>query len=662
MRAARLSLETRAWRCAARVSPEQAPRLLAAVLRAARPDCRADVLLKGRRGWEAAATQPGSARGSAPLHEPSVRARALPVRTASAWALPAEGESWMGDAALRAEGYAHRLLVPLRIPKHRAVASVASRTAFSDADIHELAGLARCFEGVLATRARVERARQALRRTRFIQRLVASVNRSLLIEDIFRAAVARVREGVPVARALFVVTAGARDITLLKVDGSDGFRHFETERIGSRARTKQVQEATRVARVIPDIAAIESPDELLADLLAAGHRSALILPLFSRRKPVGALALGETDPGALTRDHLTLLKDLARPLASAVEKARLFREAAELSRQMTALYDVGQALNSPLDTAGVTERVLSILHETFRFQHSAVLTLERDAHDEWLVMQASRGYSLRDEGAFRMKVGERGVTNRAVRTGRLVYVPDVRRDPDYVQGVERGRSEVAIPLLVGGRVVGVLDVESTRVDAFAAEDLETLKLFSTQVALALARARTFEEIRRQAMTDSLTGLLNQRYFQEKVEREIDRSRQTGRPFVLALFDVDDFKRINDDFGHNMGDVAIMRMAEVLRGRVKSIDAAARFGGDEFALILSEADEAQGLAVVEGVRADLKERPVGAAGILRVSVGVAQWRPGLHAFREMVAAADAALYRAKDLGKDQAAVSPSGQDP
>jgi GAF domain-containing protein len=330
------------------------------------------------------------------------------------------------------------------------------------------------------------------------------------------------------------------------VDAADGFRHFEAERVGSRARTRQIIDAAREPRVVPDLAALESPGEVLSDLLAAGLRSALILPLTSRRKPVGALVLSSQEPGALTASHLQLLKDLERPLASAVEKARLFREAAELSRQMTALYDVGQALNSPLDTAGVTERVLSILHETFRFQHSAVLTLERyDDDGEWLVMQASRGYSLREEGAFRMKVGERGVTSRAVRTGRLVYVPDVRRDPDYVQGVERGRSEVAIPLLVGGRVVGVLDVESTRVDAFSAEDLETLKLFSTQVALALARARTFEEIRKQAMTDSLTGLLNQRYFKEKVEREIDRSRQTGRPFVLALFDVDDFKTIND---------------------------------------------------------------------------------------------------------------------
>ena len=254
------------------------------------------------------------------------------------------------------------------------------------------------------------------------------------------------------------------------------------------------------------------------------------------------------------------------------------------------------------------------------------------------------------------------MTNRAVRTARLVYVPDVRRDPDYVQGVEAGRSEVAIPLLVGGRVVGVLDVESTRVDAFSSDDLDTLKLFSTQVALALARARTFEEIRRQAMTDSLTGLLNQRYFKEKVEREIDRSRQTGRPFVLALFDVDDFKRINDEFGHNTGDLAIMRLGEVLRARVKSIDAAARFGGDEFALILSEADEADGLAVVEAVREDLRQRPVGAAGSLRVSVGVTQWRPELHTFRDVVAAADEALYRAKGLGKDQVVASRPVPDP
>lgn len=657
-------LGERAWRAAARATPERAPLLLCALARVAFPGARVDVLVRARRGWMVAATRPhgllplavGGTGVSVGASERGDGPRGLSPRVPTSRIIAAGQGGVAADAVLAAEGYAHRVLIPLRIPRLRAILSIATREAVGDVDMQAMAGLARAFEPVLATRARLERARTALRRARFIQRLVAGVNRSLLLEDILRSAVGRVRERVPVARALLVVATGGREVTILRVDDSDDFRHFEVDRLAARARARHVVDSIREPTAVADLADGAEPasgGEIQSDLRIAGFRSALFLPLVSRRKVIGAFVLAAREPGVLTSDHLTLLRDLARPLASAVEKARLFREASELSRQMTALYEVGQALNSPVDTAGVTERVLSILHETFRFQHSAVLTLERDGGAEWLVMQASRGYSLRADGEFRIEVSDRGVTSRAVRTGRLVYVPDVRRDPDYVQGVASGRSEVAVPLQVGGRVVGVLDVESTRVDAFAPEDLETLKLFSTQVALALARARDFEEIRRQAMTDSLTGLLNQRYFKAKVERELDRSRQTGRPFVLALFDIDDFKRINDEFGHVTGDQVIERVGDILRSRLRSIDAAARFGGDEFALILSETDGAAGMRVVEQVRDDLRTRPVPDIGALTVSIGVAQWQPRHVAFRDIVAAADEALYRAKGLGKDRA---------
>ena len=410
----------------------------------------------------------------------------------------------------------------------------------------------------------------------------------------------------------------------------------------------------REMRGLVDLAEANEPTPVEAALIQAGCVEYALLPLLSRRRVVGNLGLAARRPGNLDGEALSLLRHVAGPLAGAVENARLYHDARERSRMMVALNEVGRALDSAADRKDVTEAVLSVLHDTFTFRHSAVLTVEmgEDGREE-LVMQASRGYSELRTGALRLRLDEPGITTEAARTGRLVHVPDVRLDPRYIRGVEQGRSEVAVPLLAGGRLIGVLDVESTAVNAFGPEDLETLELFSKQVALALQRANVFEEVRRQAMTDGLTGLLNQRYFNDKLAREIQRSGRTGRPFTLVLLDLDDLKHINDRLGHVVGNRAIMAVGEALERHVRSIDAAARFGGDEFALVLSETDGEAALATVERLQAELREVELG--GDLRVSVsaGLATWRRELHDVRQVVEAADRALYRAKALGKDTA---------
>jgi len=631
--------------------PEAAPRLLVAALRDAFPGTRVDLVVRRRRGerrsWAPVAWRPAS--------EPVLEVREDEVGT-----LPARAQRrdepvqppLPGEASLWAAGRPHRLVVPLRSAELRAFVSLASERPFRAQDHVRAERLSRTALPVLSTWARLLRFRIALRRARFLQRLMADVNRGLEPGSIARAAARRLREVLPLQRAVLVVAAeDAREVTAFELSADEGFATVRVTRHPGRAVTKARLGELGEPQIVADLATLPARDAWQEEALAASCRSLAVLPLVTRRQVVAALLLGAREPGALGAEHLGVLRPLARSLASALEKARLFSEAAVRTRRMTALYEVGQALSAPVDTEGVTERVLSALHEAFRFRHSAVLTLESQEGADWLVMQASRGYLRQGEG-FRMPVGERGITSRAVRTGRLVYVPDVRQDPSYVQGVESGRSEVAVPLVAGGRVVGVLDVESEELNAFSVEDLETLKLFSTQVALALERARLFEDVRRQAMTDALSGLMNQRSFKQKVERELDRSRRTRRPFVLALIDVDDFKSINDAHGHGAGDQVISAIGEALRGRMRSIDAAARVGGDEFAVILPETDLQSGLRVVDDVRAELlQHRPAGIA--VGLSVGVAEWHAGLSTQAGVMHAADQALYRAKSLGKGRA---------
>jgi diguanylate cyclase (GGDEF)-like protein len=232
----------------------------------------------------------------------------------------------------------------------------------------------------------------------------------------------------------------------------------------------------------------------------------------------------------------------------------------------------------------------------------------------------------------------------------------VREDPRYIRGIETGRSELAIPLSAGGEFLGVLDIESPEVDAFSRRDIHVLKLFANQVAMALDKARLFQRLEEQARTDGLTGLLNQRTFHDRLGREVARTRRTNRPFALVLLDMDNLKELNDECGHPAGNLALCRVAEVVRQHSRSIDSAARYGGDEFALILAETDLDGAVVVAERLRRAVDGIQVEGFGNVSASCGVAAFPTCAHDEAELVYLADRAMYEAKRGGRNRVAAA------
>ena len=181
----------------------------------------------------------------------------------------------------------------------------------------------------------------------------------------------------------------------------------------------------------------------------------------------------------------------------------------------------------------------------------------------------------------------------------------------------------------------------------------------TDLDLLLARARTLLDFKNYldsceeaAFTDHLTGLANRRRFERQLEREVSRTRRFNRPFCLLLLDIDLFKRVNDTYGHDVGDDVIRRLGNALQAGTRGIDTAARVGGEEFGVILTETDFAHGLEVAERLRASIGEMTVPVAGRVTVSVGLAEFGAGSRGARELFSAADAALYEAKRRGRDR----------
>jgi diguanylate cyclase (GGDEF)-like protein len=181
----------------------------------------------------------------------------------------------------------------------------------------------------------------------------------------------------------------------------------------------------------------------------------------------------------------------------------------------------------------------------------------------------------------------------------------------------------------------------------------------TDLDLLLARARTLLDFKNYldtceeaAFTDHLTGLANRRRFERQLEREVSRTRRFERPFCLLVLDIDHFKLVNDTHGHDAGDDVIRRLGNVLQAGTRGIDTAARIGGEEFAIILTETDFAHGLEVAERLRASVSEMQSPVAGRITVSIGLAEFNTDARDARELFNSADAALYEAKRQGRDR----------
>jgi len=188
--------------------------------------------------------------------------------------------------------------------------------------------------------------------------------------------------------------------------------------------------------------------------------------------------------------------------------------------------------------------------------------------------------------------------------------------------------------------------------SFGPEQKRDLEELAERAGPAIENARRFREARQLADLDALTGLHNRRYFHDTLAREVARAHRYDRRLALIIFDLDDFKAINDRIGHLAGDAVLAEAADVISTVVRSADIACRVGGDEFAVILPESGLAEAEQLYARLQAALEQRPIGGAGRIRLSAGVAELANGDDS-RVFFERADDALYGAKEAGKGRA---------
>lgn len=219
------------------------------------------------------------------------------------------------------------------------------------------------------------------------------------------------------------------------------------------------------------------------------------------------------------------------------------------------------------------------------------------------------------------------------------------------------RSALIIPLVVSNKVIGSMQLFAAEEDAFTREDAQLFWMLSLVAENQLTRDYENEGLIRFAFTDFLTGLKTRGYFEQQLELEIKRAERKRTPIALLMLDIDHFKQLNDTYGHHVGDQVLRDVSAVLTKDMREIDTAARYGGEEFVIVLPETNTAGAMQVAHRVRRAVEQAKFFAGSPrqvanLTISIGVAIFDQDAQSKRELIEAADTALYSAKSQGRNQ----------
>jgi diguanylate cyclase (GGDEF)-like protein len=323
------------------------------------------------------------------------------------------------------------------------------------------------------------------------------------------------------------------------------------------------------------------------------------------------------------------MHETMRDLADAYEQAQVTGRRERFAGELAASLDLDEIADRTLDAAGALEGVDAALLDTTGADGARVT--------------ATVGMS-REEAE---RAALQAPPNDNLRAVEVVYryrVDGVDSDSNLIH------AGVVVPVRAEGTAVGSLGAFTRSATRRVSDDVvDELERLAWRAGPALENARRFAEARQLADLDALTGLHNRRYFHELLAREVARANRYSRKLALIVFDLDDFKAINDHIGHLAGDGVLAEVAERVRSVVRSADVACRVGGDEFAVVLPESARGDAELLADRLARAVSARPIGQAGTLYLSAGVAELRRDDGA-KELFERADDALYRAKDAGK------------
>ena len=368
-------------------------------------------------------------------------------------------------------------------------------------------------------------------------------------------------------------------------------------------------------------------------------------PIFLGNKASGIMvAMNPDREFVFEQRDLDVLVTAAGQVSVAVENARLFAEEQRRSRQLAFLNNISRTAISSDDPVHMLSQIASEIQKNFSFDHIGIGLLDYGTKE--IEIKAEAGATAHAMGK-RIPLGT-GILGRVARTGERALVQNAL--PGNLTGIlPDSRAVLCIPITYGESLLGVLNIESRNENAFSPQDVLILNTLADLLATALHNAFVFQKLQQQSITDGLTGIKTRRFFWEALSAEWKRASRSGRPFSVVLIDLDKFKEVNDTMGHFEGDLVLARVGRLLEQKSRQSNVVARYGGDEFIVLMPETGAEQAQVLAERLRQWLASDPMLAEHHITGSFGVASFPMHGFSIEDIIRVADAGMYVSKRSG-------------
>ncbi len=516
---------------------------------------------------------------------------------------------------------------------------------------------------VLATGSLVGRARAAEARRDaqlgVLQHTARRMSVSLTQEGVGRAVVEETRRVVDYHNARVYLLELPDDLVPIAFEG----------RVGAYERVDFDILRTKVGEGLTGwVARHRTPlriDDVLADprgLTIAGtdnvDESMLVVPMQHDDELIGVITLSKLGLYQFDDDDLRLLTIIADQAATAFAEVDLMAETTRLAAELRQLLDMSSALTRSLDPRAVADLMAEHLARAVGADQAQISDWDRP--NDRLRTLGCYPVATRDGLDDFYPLGDYPVTRRVLESGSIEVVDAESPDADEAEArllrQDRMRGVVMMPLIVKDQAIGLVELVSAGKPTVDPGRITLARTMAHEAAMALENARLYATARSLADRDPLTGFFNHRYLQERLTEEVVRATRTHRPVSVVMLDLDDFKLVNDSFGHLYGDGVLVHVADLIRSVLRASDVPARYGGDEFAVILPETTREDAAQVTRRLLAAFRESPFAADGRqpfpIGGSIGVATHPEDGRSGTDLIAVADARLYAAKDAGGNQ----------
>jgi diguanylate cyclase (GGDEF)-like protein len=407
---------------------------------------------------------------------------------------------------------------------------------------------------------------------------------------------------------------------------------------------------------------IRSPKELAAfpsveQGCRDGVKSALVVPMRIGARTIGAISVQSSQFNAYSEGDCDLMAAIAEQAAIAVENSEAIECAEQRAKELSLLSDVSRALTAQRSLTSLCRTVCDHVRGAMNAPVFFVALAEPDGHSYAMQYCVEDG-ALRSRG--KRQPLENTLIERVLRSGQPLVLHSVAEIDSQPHGLlpdgdasRRMQTVAMAPLRLGTSCLGVMCAQSRLPNAYQESHVRLIVAIADHLALAVQNAQLFSDARSRAERDPLTNLFNHRYLKTRLDDEIGNAAVTGRQVSVLMTDLDNFKLVNDTYGHPVGDEALRLMTSVLLSSCRSTDIVGRYGGDEFMVILPDADRATVIGIADRISQDLAAQRLHCGGVqipIRTSAGFAVFPDDGTSPSDIVAKADAALYESKRQGQ------------